>query len=665
MKSLKGKLVLETCLICVICLTISSVISYVNTSGELKNTERENAESLVQKSAEEIEFWLKEQAIFLDTVADTIEIDGRMEHGPLLIYLTELLENHNKDNVLYDIYYVSESNLMTAASGYEADPAIDFTKRDWYVNAAEQEKIYYSAPYRDTDSGRMVITIARRIMNGTVMAGVLAEDIFIDRVIHTVNQCTVPDNSYAMLLDQNMGLVVHPNGDYGYVNDEPVSIRELEGNPYRELESAFLSGSVEAIAVEDYDGVKRGIFTADIPVCGWRLAIAVDRAVLNANGITMIRDFMVAIGISFVLCILIVSITAARIVMPVEKLTKAVASRDLTQKIATGKNDEVGRLSSGFGEMMVSLKGVLDLSSNAVQNIRESSDVLKEITDEVVSGADKVRDEMGHISESVGEQHHNITDGRMKLNEFQSQIDQFHEQFQDLRTLVSDVNTKITDSMEVTLDLERASDHSMGNMKKLQLGIEELEDKSQHITDIISTITRISSKTNLLALNASIEAARAGEAGRGFAVVADEIRSLAEQTKEASENIRRLIIEIQAQINDTVSDIEGVAALLSQGSQVSAKVRSTFDEIAGTVSDMDAHNRMLYSGLQEFVEAKENITDAFENIDSSSGCCLTYSEQAVQISEKQVQIISQLKEFAGRMENLASELNEKVSAFQG
>lgn len=664
MKSLKGKLVLETCLICVICLTIASVINYVNTSGKLKNTESENAESLAKSSAEEIGIWLKEQEVFLDTVAATIEIDGRTQQGTLLAYLEDLLEDYNEDNVLYDIYYVSESNQMTAASGYVPDPEIDFTKREWYLNAAGREGVYYSAPYRDADSGRMVITIARKIMSGSSMAGVLAEDIFIDRIMYTVNQCTVPDNSYAMLLDQNMGLVVHPNGNYGYVNDEPVSLRNLPGSPYGTLENALMSGSSEEIIVEDYDGVERAVFTADIPACSWTLAIAVDRAVLNANTMAMVRDFVIAMGISFVLCILIVSFTASRIVKPVEKLTKAVVSRDLTQQITTGRNDEVGRLSDGFGDMMGSLKGILDISANAAVDIRDSSDVLKKITDEVVSGADQVRDEMAHISDSVGEQHHNVTDGRAKLNEFQTQINQFQEQFQDLRAIVSDVNGKISASMGITLNLEKASDRSMGNMKKLQTGIEELEDKSQHITDIISTITRISSQTNLLALNASIEAARAGEAGRGFAVVAEEIRSLAEQTKEASENIRQLIMEIQSQITETVEEIEDVAALLTQGSQVTSQVRVTFDEIAGAVSDMDHHNQTLYGGLREFVEAKENITDAFESIDSSSGCCLTYSEQAMQISEKQVQVISRLKDFAGKLEELAGELHDKVSSFQ-
>lgn len=664
MKSLKGKLILETCLICVICLSIASLISYVNTSGELQNTERENAESLARNSAEEIELWLKEQAVFLDTVAATIEIDGRTEHEPLLTYLTELLENHNKDNVLYDIYYVSEENRMTAASGYVPEPGIDFTQRDWYLKAAGQDSVYYSSPYRDADSGRMVITIARKITIGASMAGVLAEDIFIDRIVFTVNQCTVPENSYAMLLDQNKGLVVHPNGNYDYVNDEPVAIGDLQDSPYEALESALTTGDTDDITVQDYDGVTRSIFTADIEACDWVLAIAVDQSVLNANTFTMIRDFLVAIVISFVLCILIVSVTASRIVMPIKRLTEAVAKRDFDNAVVTGSKGEVGRLSVGFGEMLGSLKGILEISSGAVKDIRESSNVLKKITDEVVSGADQVRDEMVHISDSVGTQHRDVSGGRTKLNEFQSQIDQFYEQFQELRSLVSDVNGKIADSSSVTMELENSSNQSIGNMKKLQAGIEELEDKSQHITDIISTITKISSRTNLLALNASIEAARAGEAGKGFAVVADEIRSLAEQTKEASENIRQLIIEIQTKINGTVLEIENVAKMLAQSAQITGRVRGTFDEIATTVGDMDSHNRVLYGGLQEFVAAKENITGAFEDIDSSSGYCLTYSEQAMQISMQQVQAISQLKDFAGRLDLLASELGDKVNSFQ-
>lgn len=663
MKSLRGKLILETCFICVICLAVASMISYSNTSGELRTKESENAKSLATKSAEEIQLWMREQEVFLNTVAATVEIEGKTEHEPLLTYLRELLENHNTGNVLYDIYFVSADNRMTAASGYEPDPDIDFTQRSWYIGAVESDRINYESPYRDVDSGRMVITISRKIMVDETVVGVLAEDIFIDTVVDMVDKCIVPENSYAMLLDQNTGLVVHPHEDYGYVNDEPVALANLIDNPYAELVDALAEKTGRSVSVQDYDGVDREIFTAAIPACGWVLAIAVDQEVLNANIVALIQGFAVAMIISFVICIVIVSITASRIVKPIKRLTGAVAARDITHEVAINSKDEVGRLSGGFNDMMVSLKGILEISAGAVEDIRESSEILKEITDEVVNGADHVKDEMEHISDSVGSQSQSVAEGRTKLNQFQTQIDDFHEQFQDMREIVGDVNKKLVDSAEITHNLETSTDKSMENMKRLQEGIEALEVKSNHITDIISTITQISSQTNLLALNASIEAARAGDAGKGFAVVADEIRGLAEQTKDATENIRKLIMEIQAQIDETVAEIEDVAGLFAQNTQITGKVRGTFDDIAASIEDMDQRNHGLYGGLQEFVAAKEDITEAFGNIDVSSESCLSYSDQAMQISMQQIQAVSQLKDFARRLDDLAAGLSDRMKSF--
>ncbi len=76
----------------------------------------------------------------------------------------------------------------------------------------------------------------------------------------------------------------------------------------------------------------------------------------------------------------------------------------------------------------------------------------------------------------------------------------------------------------------------------------ELETKAKDITNIVSIVSGISEQTNLLALNASIEAARAGEQGKGFAVVAEEVRKLAEQSKEAVEEINNNLIEFAGDI---------------------------------------------------------------------------------------------------------------------
>lgn len=664
MKSLKGKLILETCLICVICLGVMALISYFNASGALKNKERENAEYLAEKSAEKIEQWMKEQEVFLNTVALTVEAEKNTQPNSLFTYLKALLEDHKEDDILYDIYYVSVGNVMTAAGGYVPDPEIDFTQRSWFTGALNADGMYYESPYRDVDSGRMVITISRKItVNGSV-TGILAADIFIDTIVDIVNRCEVPKNSYAMLLDQNQGLVVHPNEAYGYVDDEPVKLESLIGNPYAKLAAALRSGYRESDVIRDYDSVDRIVFTAPIDTCGWILGIAVDKAVLNANIISLIGGFAVAMMISFVICIVIVSFTASKIVKPIKKLTNAVTVRDTTYEINDGSRDEVGSLSAGFRNMMFDLKGLLEISSGGAKSIKESSEALQNITTEVVDGTNLIKDEMNHISVSVEIQSHSVSDGREKLTQFQEQIDEFREQFTDMGAIVEHINGKIADSVLIAEELENSSKQSVKNTEDLQRGISLLEEKSRSITDIISLITQISAQTNLLALNASIEAARAGDAGRGFAVVAEEIRSLSEQTKEATTSIGELIAQVQSQINETVTEIKEVAELSASNFQVTEKVRGVFGSIAESVSDMDRRNHSLHTGLGEFTAAKENITSAFEKIDESSAACLEYSDQAMQISLRQSQAVSQLKGFAQRLDELSEELGEKVKTFK-
>lgn len=275
MQSLRKKLIFMTCLICLICLGITAAISYSDASGKLKDKESETAVLLAEKSAGEIDAWMREQAAFLSTIAASMELGKNTDHDYLCSYLGSFLESYNENDTLYDIYYTSTDNKMAAASGYVPDP--------------------------DVDSGRIVITISRKIVIDGQTPGVLAEDIFVDTLIEIVNQCQVPKNSYALLLDQNQGLAVHPNSAYGYVNDEPVQLAALPGNPYGALTDALTAGNHEAVFLQDYGHTERAFLTAPVAECGWILGIAVDKKVLNSEAITMVTGFGVAMVISLII----------------------------------------------------------------------------------------------------------------------------------------------------------------------------------------------------------------------------------------------------------------------------------------------------------------------------------------------------------------------------
>ena len=134
---------------------------------------------------------------------------------------------------------------------------------------------------------------------------------------------------------------------------------------------------------------------------------------------------------------------------------------------------------------------------------------------------------------------------------------------------------EIAQNISRTAQLAQQSEASTNEAKRL---VGELSTISATIGRILSVIDELSDQTNLLALNATIEAARAGEAGRGFAVVANEVKALANQTGDATGDVRSSIEAIQNHITDVVQVIEGIADRISEVSSNAVTVASAVEE---------------------------------------------------------------------------------------
>lgn len=155
--------------------------------------------------------------------------------------------------------------------------------------------------------------------------------------------------------------------------------------------------------------------------------------------------------------------------------------------------------------------------------------------------------------------------------------------------------------------------------------VEGLAAAADKIGEVVQLITDIAGQTNLLALNATIEAARAGEAGKGFAVVAGEVKSLANQTAKATDEISGQISAVQDRTKETVGAIRKIASVID-------KVRQISSGIASAVEEQDAATREIARNIQEAAQGAQIVSENIESIASVSENTVTGAGQVASTS---------------------------------
>lgn len=664
MHSLRTKFIIVICIICIVCIGLTAGISYGMASSIMMAASVQNEILTAKEAAQEIESWMEVKGDFLNTVKADIEIGQNTDYEHLCEHMQELLENYNADDSLYDIYFTYPDSRMAAGSGYEPDGTVDFTTRTWYIEAMEQEGPAYSAPYLDVDSGRIVITISVKVkVNGQVV-GVLAEDIFADKMVEITNGVEMPENSYAMLTDSQDGIVVHPNEAYGYVEDEPVALTELEGNPYARISNAIQSDKrEEVIWITDYDGVTRGFVSASIPSCNWNISLAVDKEIINKNVNAMLNGFLISGIISLAVAVIVITLVVNRMIRPVKALATAVDSGNLSTEIDVSGQDEVSKLAQGFRNMFGKLRGLLQVSHETVNSVEDSAQTFSRLTETVSEGASQIEQDMEQITRAMDRQAQDVQNGQLVLLEFDRQIQILEDSFEKMNRIIEGMNVQMESSAKVAQELNISTDSSSRNINTVLEEINQLEEYSQNISHMVAVINDISEQTNLLALNASIEAARAGDAGRGFAVVAEEIRQLSEQTNSASGDIIKIVEDIRVGIEAAVREIDRTGGNFQKNIMISEEVQQVLTAVRESFDGLAAMKQELSRSVEKFVEGKAVMEESFGQITQNSNECLDISYRIKDISKEQNGAMEELTGWSDRLNELSEQLQRRTDEF--
>ncbi|MCA1909726.1 MAG: methyl-accepting chemotaxis protein [Magnetospirillum sp.] len=211
---------------------------------------------------------------------------------------------------------------------------------------------------------------------------------------------------------------------------------------------------------------------------------------------------------------------------------------------------------------------------------------------------------------------------------------------EELAASITEISRQVSHSNAISL---KAADEA----KRTDTEVRHLSEAAGRIGEVVQLINDIASQTNLLALNATIEAARAGEAGKGFAVVAGEVKSLANQTTKATEEIGSQISAVQERTRAVVAAINGIGAVIAEVSQIAGSIAAAVEEQAAATAEIARNVEQAAAGTAEVNSTITGVQQAAADTGQAASTVLsasrTLSEQAESLRQTVDGFLSQVK----------------------
>lgn len=307
---------------------------------------------------------------------------------------------------------------------------------------------------------------------------------------------------------------------------------------------------------------------------------------------------------------------------------------NLTQRIPITRQDEIGELANAFNLFVAQLQQMVIAIISQTKDVSQTVEHL----------ASKSTTTMG-ISH---EQEQFVDTIVTAVNEMSAAVREVASNALHTATEITKVNDQTIEGKNILSQSVNHIQQLSESVKHAVAVIEKLSVNSANIASVLDVIRAIAEQTNLLALNAAIEAARAGEQGRGFAVVADEVRTLASRTETSTQDIQRMIEELQRGVNDAVKSIESGASLTNSTVTFASQTQDALDEILNSTSKVSEMSTQTATATEEQTHVTEEINRNLTELSDKTRYCNTVIQETQQIVVNTQAICSNLQKEVSR-----------------
>lgn len=317
-----------------------------------------------------------------------------------------------------------------------------------------------------------------------------------------------------------------------------------------------------------------------------------------------------------------------RQVKSIQHVSLQLASGDLTGFIPITSKDEFGSISTSLNNMIKEISTVITHSKVTAESVDFSSKELFIVTEETTKATNHISESVENVSEIIEEQ----------LRQAKSNVKLMDDAAQQLEA-IAQAHVHVLDASDATLREVEDGNQNFDNLmiqmsvitqsvKSTSDVIDQLNERSKEIGQILDAIVAIAEQTNLLSLNAAIEAARAGEHGKGFAVVADEVRKLADESSRFTGQIRQIVHGIQQDTANSVKSMQSVTDETVAGTTLIHTTKDSLTQIFERTKDVS-------SEIHSVIESVEIVAKEMKQLDDS----IHQEADQVEVSEDNIQTI--------------------------
>jgi methyl-accepting chemotaxis protein len=404
-------------------------------------------------------------------------------------------------------------------------------------------------------------------------------------------------------------------------------------------------------------GVAKVAGVANVPLTGWSVIVTIERNDLFSS-VTDIRNLIFAIGlVSLVLASIFLILFSRSLTAPLNKILRVaegIAEGNLSVELAfASRSDEIGGLSRAFDHMVESLKGMARIAERIASG--DLTVEVKPLSDRDILGnafqamVAKLKSHMNGISEGFAvltaaaseilAATTQVVSGTAETATAISETTATVEEVRQAARLSSEKAKNVSNNAQLVTEASRSGQVAVEDTAAVMLRIRDqmesiaqtivrLSEQSQSIGGIIASVTDLADQSNLLAVNAAIEAARAGEQGKGFTVIALEIKSLAEQSKQATARVREILSEVQKATGAAVMATEQGTKAVEAGVRQSAQAGEAIQILTESSTEATQAATQIVASSQQQVIGMDQVGIAMTNISQAGAQTAASMRQA-------------------------------------